>query len=244
MLFPNVTINFSPTQLLLLTILGQTVIMGFAWGFTGEILLESVIPLSDHVVHLIVEYPTVLTLVVTLISTALSIFTSMFFTFAVKEALGHRLSGPITLFKLRTAIALSTPTWFLRRRFLKLSVLTLTVYAVVALLNTSWSTLLLPPLLQWPVPIFGTELDLGSVAFANQLSADLHVNIVTPAFVTINVLTLISGIVAIDVEGDAETTPIFGFNGVAYNRTTGEYLGSSGLRTHLKLERWSDFCDR
>ncbi|KAG0692031.1 hypothetical protein DFH29DRAFT_883205 [Suillus ampliporus] len=113
----------------------------------------------------------------------------------------------------------------------QLSVLTLTVYAVVALLNTSWSTLLLPPLLQWPVPMFGTELDLGSVAFANQLSANLPVNngiiSVAPAFITINVLTLISGIIAIDVEGDAETTPIFNFNGVAYNRTTDEYSGAS-----------------
>ncbi|KAG0708734.1 hypothetical protein DFH29DRAFT_993613 [Suillus ampliporus] len=225
----------STTQLLLLTIIGQTVVMGFAWGFTGGIFFEDVIPLPDHIVHLIVEYPTVLTLVVTLISTALSVITSMFFTFAVKEALGHRLSGPITLFKLRTAIALSRPTWILRQGFLKLSVLTLAVYAMVTLLNTSWSTLLLPSVLQWPVPMFGTELDLGSVAFANQLSADLHANHARiSAFETINVLTLISGIVAVVVKGVVETSPIFTFNGAAYNRSTSgvlpaieEYSGAS-----------------
>jgi len=38
----------------------------------------------------------------------------------------------------------------------------------------SWSTLLLPTLVQWPVATFGTELDLGSVAFVNQLNADLN----------------------------------------------------------------------
>ncbi|KAG0694013.1 hypothetical protein DFH29DRAFT_363175 [Suillus ampliporus] len=235
MLFANVKIRLSTTHLLLLTIIGQTVIMGFAWGFTGGILFEGVIPLSDHIVHLIVEYPTVLTLVVTLISTALSIITSMFFTFAVKEALGHHLSGPIPLVRLRAAIALSRPTWFLRRRFLKLSALTLAVYAVIELLNTSWSTLLLPSVLQWPVPMFGTELDLGSVAFANQLNADLLANGArVPAFEAINVLTLVSGIVAIVVDGVVETSPIFTFNGAAYNRSTSgvlpaieEYSGAS-----------------
>jgi len=38
----------------------------------------------------------------------------------------------------------------------------------------SWNTLLLPTRIQWPVKMFGAELDLGSVAFANQLSMDLN----------------------------------------------------------------------
>lgn len=64
------------THFLLLTIFSQTVILGFAWGFTGAILFRGVIALPDHIVSLIVEYPTVLTLVVTLISTALSMITT------------------------------------------------------------------------------------------------------------------------------------------------------------------------
>ncbi|KAG1817209.1 uncharacterized protein BJ212DRAFT_1501085 [Suillus subaureus] len=233
-----VKIRLSPTTLLLVTIFGQTVIMGFAWGFTGGILFTGVLALPDHVVRLIVEYPTVLTLIVTLISTTLSIITSMFFTFAVKEALRHHLSGPMTLFKLRTAIALSRPTWVLRWRSLKLSALTLAVYAVVAFLNTSWSTLLLPTLVQWPVTTFGTELDLGSVAFVNQLSTDLNAmeanNVQAPAFETINVLTLLSGVAAVDNQGGVQTSSMFSFNGVSYNQSTGgvlpaieEYSGSS-----------------
>lgn len=38
----------------------------------------------------------------------------------------------------------------------------------------SWSTLLLPTLVEWPVTTFGTELDLGSAAFVNQFSTDLN----------------------------------------------------------------------
>lgn len=233
-----VKIRLSPTSLLLLTIFGQTVIMGFAWGFTGGLLFTGVLALPDHIVRLIVEYPTVLTLIVTLISTTLSIITSMFFTFAVKEALRHNLTGPITLFKLRTAIALSRPTWVLRWKSLKLSALTLVVYAVVTFLNTSWSTLLLPTPVQWPVTTFGTELDLGSATFVNQFSADLNTaqanNVQAPAFQTINVLTLLSGIAAVSVQGGVQMSSMFSFNGVSYNQSTGgilpvieEYSGSS-----------------
>ncbi|KAG2139934.1 hypothetical protein BD769DRAFT_172151 [Suillus cothurnatus] len=233
-----VKIRLSPTSLLLVTIFGQTVIMGFAWGFTGGILYTGVLALPDHIVHLITKYPTELTLIVTLISTTLSIITSMFFTFAVKEALRHHLSGPTTLFKLRTAIALSRPTWVLRWRSLKLSVLTLVVYAVITFLNTSWSTLLLPTLVQWPVATSGTELDLGSVAFVNQLSTDLRAteanSVQAPAFETINVLTLLSGIAAVETQGGVQTNSMFSFNGVSYNQSTGgvlpaieEYSGSS-----------------
>ncbi|KAG2144476.1 hypothetical protein DEU56DRAFT_205731 [Suillus clintonianus] len=238
--FINVKFRLSPTTLLLLTIFGQTVIMGFAWGFTGGLLFADILALPDHIVYLILEHPTVLTLIVTLISTVLSIITSMFFTFAVKEAFRHHLSGPITLFRLRTAIALSRPTWVLRWRSLKLSALTLLVYAVITFLNTSWSTLLLPTLVQWPVAMSGTELDLGSAAFVNQLSVDLNiaVNSTTqaPAFQTINVLTLLSGISAVDIQGGVQTTSIFSFNGVSYNQSCGgvlpaieEYSGASDL---------------
>ncbi|KAG1898657.1 uncharacterized protein F5891DRAFT_1237123, partial [Suillus fuscotomentosus] len=236
-----VQIRMSATSLLLFTIFGQTVIMGFAWGFTGAILYTGVLALPDNAVHLIVEHPTVLTLIVTLISTALSITTSMFFTFALKEALRHHLSGlSITLFKLRTAIALSRTTWVLRWRFLKLSLLTLVVYAMVTFLSTSWNTFLLPTLVQWPVETFGTELDLGSVAFLNQLSRDLHTynstanSVQASAFETISVLALLSGIAAVSVQGGVETSSMFNFNGVSYNQSTGgvlpaieEYSGSS-----------------
>jgi hypothetical protein len=163
----------------------------------------------------------------------------MFFTIAVKEALRHHnLSGPITLFELRTAIALTKPTWVLRWRYLKLSALTLVVYAVVVFLDSSWNTLLLPTRIQWPVKMFGAELDLGSVAFANQLSMDLNLMqesaVQAPMFETINVLTLLSGIAAVDIQGGAQTSSMFSFNGVSYNQSTGgvlpaieEYSGSS-----------------
>ncbi|KAG2065132.1 hypothetical protein BDR04DRAFT_188330 [Suillus decipiens] len=237
-----VQLLWSPTSRLLWAIFAQTAVMAFAWGFTGEILLADVLTLPDHIVYLIVEYPTVLTLIVTLISTILSIITSLFFTSTVKRALRHylRVSGPITLLKLRTAIALSTPTWVWprRRKFLILSALAFVAYAVFTLLNSSWSTLLLPTLVQWSVGMYGTELDLGSVTFVTQLSTDLigpqANNVQAPAFETINILTLLSGTAAVDIQGGMQTSSMFSFNGVSYNQSTGgilpaiqEYSGSS-----------------
>ncbi|KAG2030595.1 hypothetical protein BDR03DRAFT_974395 [Suillus americanus] len=111
---------------------------------------------------------------------------------------------------------------------------------MVTFLNTSWGTLLLPTHVQWPVGMFGTELDLGSVAFVSQLSTDLNTeyansdNVQARAFQTINVLTLLSGVAAIDIQGGVQTSSMFSFNGVSYNQSTGgvlpaieEYSGSS-----------------
>jgi len=39
----------------------------------------------------------------------------------------------------------------------------------------SWSTLLLPILVEWPVPLSGTELNMGSIAFTTKLSDDINV---------------------------------------------------------------------
>ncbi|KAG2065139.1 hypothetical protein BDR04DRAFT_1109009 [Suillus decipiens] len=232
-------IRSNPTNLLLLVALGQTVVVCFAWGFMGEVWLTQVLPLPDKIVNEIVKYPTKLTLIVTLISTVLAIISSMLFAYAVKEALRRHLSGPITLFKLRTAIALSKLTWVLRWKSFKLSVITLAVYAVITLLHSSWSTLLLPTVIQWPVGIVGTELDLGSVAFVNQLSTDLFEqnanSVQAPAFQTINILTLVSGVAAIGIQrGVQVNSSMFSFNGVSYSQSTGgilpaieEYSGSS-----------------
>jgi hypothetical protein len=186
--------------------------MGFAWGFTGGILSTGVLALPDHIVHLIVEYPTVLTLIVTLISTTLSIITSMCvflysyisgpksypsiiaqvlhicrqrsssapplrtdvtvqashcnsaeqadlgiameFSQAVGPHVGGLCGNHISKHKVRTFLNEPSGDMFDAGLY-------------------SWSTLLLPTLVQWPVVTFGTELDLGSVAFVNQLSTDL-----------------------------------------------------------------------
>lgn len=65
--------------------------------------------LSDRVVRLVLEYPTALALVFSLISTALSVITMSMVTFSM-EALRNDLTKSIPLFGLRAAIAPIIPT--------------------------------------------------------------------------------------------------------------------------------------
>lgn len=65
--------------------------------------------LSDRVVRLVLEYPTALALVFSLISTALSVITMSMVTFSM-EALRNDLTKSISLFGLRAAIAPIIPT--------------------------------------------------------------------------------------------------------------------------------------
>ncbi|KAG2147886.1 uncharacterized protein EDB93DRAFT_1250391 [Suillus bovinus] len=271
-----VQIRLSPATLLLLTIFGQTLIMGFAWGFTGAILYTEVLALPDHVVRLIVKYPTELTLIVTVIATALAITTSMYVFLYTSSPKYYPSAIAQVLHICRQRSASAPPLRAVDHTVqashcncaeqADLGIATeisqavaphvgglcdghISEHEVCAIPNEldgdmfdarlySWSTLLLPTPVQWPVRTFGTEIDLGSAAFVSQLSADLttlNPNAVqAPGFQTINVLTLLSGFSAVDTQGGVETSSIFSFNGVSYNQSTGgvlpaieEYSGSS-----------------
>ncbi|KAG1877265.1 hypothetical protein F4604DRAFT_1924339 [Suillus subluteus] len=255
-----VKIRLSPTTLLLVTIFGQTVIMGFAWGFTGGILFTGVLALPDHIVRLIVEYPTELTLIVTLISTTLSIITSMYIFLyksnpkphhsviaQVLHICGQRSASAPPLRADDTVQASHCNSTEQADLGIAMEISQavgphvgrlcgdhISEHEVCTILNEpnedifdagsySWSTLLLPTLVQWPVTTFGTELDLGSVAFVNQLSTDLNAQ-------EANTVVL----PAVDDQGGVQTSSIFSFNGVSYNQSTGgvlpaieEYSGSS-----------------
>ncbi|KAG2110499.1 uncharacterized protein F5147DRAFT_126140 [Suillus discolor] len=273
-----VQIRLSPTTLLLLTVLGQIVIMGFAWGFTGAIWYMGVLALPDHIVYLIVEYPTVMTLIVTLISTALAIITSTYVFLCTSSLKSYPSVIAQVLHIFRQGSASAPPFRVIdytvqashcnsaEQADLDIAMVIsqavgphvgglcdghISKHEVCAVLNEpsgdmfdaglySWSTFLLPTLIQWPVEIFGTELDLGSAAFVNQLNRDLHTynytanSVQAPAFDTISVLALLGGIAAVSVQGGVETSSMFNFNGVSYNQSTGgvlpvieEYSGSS-----------------
>ncbi|KAG1847334.1 hypothetical protein DFJ58DRAFT_747045 [Suillus subalutaceus] len=158
--------------LLVLIILISTCIFALCWAFMIIVWDQEYVILPDHVVDLITRYPTVLTLISTVISTILSVTTTALLSFAVKKAINHYITRPISLVELHTAIALTKPQPLLRWNHYKLSFFTLIFVCLVALLNSSWTTLLLPIPLLWPVPIEGRELYLISNAFDAKLGLD------------------------------------------------------------------------
>ncbi|KAG0694960.1 hypothetical protein DFH29DRAFT_957446 [Suillus ampliporus] len=241
---------------LVAAIAAQTMILGFGWGFMGALSYFQYIALPDWAVRLIIEYPTTLTLVISLISTVLSVITTSLLTFSMKEALRHDLTKRISLFGLRAAIALTKPTFVICRnkRHWKYVLLTVTVYGMVTFLNSCWNTLLLPTLIEWSVTLSGTELDISSGAFNDVLSTLLSYNsdqsTYTKAFETIDITALFSGASAASYDAGVRTSSIFNYNGVSYSESTNgllpavndsDYSGSAVSQTAVGLAFTSGF---
>lgn len=89
----------------------RSIIVCFGWGLMhdGTLWYFRYMALPDRVVRLVLEYPTALALVFSLISTALSVITMSMVTFSM-EALRNDLTKSISLFGLRAAIAPIIPT--------------------------------------------------------------------------------------------------------------------------------------
>ncbi|KAG2126215.1 hypothetical protein DEU56DRAFT_556152 [Suillus clintonianus] len=241
---------------LLATMVTQSLILGFGWGFMGALWYYQYMALPDWTVKLILEYPTTMTLVVSLISTVLSVITTSLLAFSMKEALRHDLAKGISLFGLRAAIALTKPTWIICRdkRHWKYVLLTGTVFAMMTFLNSCWNTLLLPTLIEWSVTLSGTELDISNSAFNDILSALLLNNSAqstyTKAFETLDITALFSGASAASYDAGVRTSSIFNYNGVSYSESTNgllpavndsDYSGSPVAQTAVGLAFTSGF---
>ncbi|KAG1744548.1 uncharacterized protein EDB91DRAFT_189470 [Suillus paluster] len=75
-MFTRSVLNNGLSFPLVAAMVAQTAILGFGWGFMGALSYFQYIALPDWAVRLIVEYPTALTLVISLISTVLSVITT------------------------------------------------------------------------------------------------------------------------------------------------------------------------
>ncbi|KAG2039845.1 hypothetical protein BDR03DRAFT_1008525 [Suillus americanus] len=211
--------------LLVLTILTSTSIFAFCWGFVIIVWRQQYVILPDSVTDLIPRYPTILTLVSSVISTILSVITTALLSFAVKKAINHYIARPVSLVKLQAAMALTQPEPFLRWDHYKLSFFTLIFVGLVTLLNSSWTTLLLPTLLLWPVPISGTDLDLGSSAFDAKLRSDLNTTgYYQNGWDLLGIMASMSGTSATRSAVAGGNESVFSFNGASYIISSGGIL--------------------
>ncbi|KAG2338416.1 hypothetical protein BDR05DRAFT_969251 [Suillus weaverae] len=190
-------------------------------------------------------YPTELTLISTVISTILSVTTTALFSVAVKHALSHYITQPLSLVELHTAIALTKPQPLIRWNHRKLSLITVLIVGLITLLNSSWTTLLLPTHLTWRVPIQGKDLDLGSSAFDAQLGNDMYYG--NRSFrntsYTLDIISPMSGISASRSAVAGGDDSVFAFNGVSYSKSSNgivpavkEYAGTSSTANNVGLE--------
>ncbi|KAG0699919.1 hypothetical protein DFH29DRAFT_934642 [Suillus ampliporus] len=231
--------------LLVFTIFISTAILALCWAFIICLWHKGYVVLSDPITHKIMEYFTELTLISTVISTILSVTTTALFSFAVKHALSHYITQPISLVKLHTAIALTKPQPLLRWDHRKLSLVTLAIVGLVALLNSSWTTLLLPTLIPYTVYFNAKDLDLGSPAFDARLGLDMYTdNGSLKNFKNIiDIMVPMSGISATRLAVAGGNDSVFAFNGVSYTESSSgivpaveEYAGTSSTTGNVGLE--------
>ncbi|KAG2141259.1 hypothetical protein DEU56DRAFT_273886 [Suillus clintonianus] len=206
---------------LILTIFISTCIFALCWAFMIIVWHQEYVILRDSDVILITRYPTVLTLISTVISTILSVITTALFSFAVKNAISHYITRPTSLVELHTAIALTKPQPLLRWDHHRLSFFTMIIVGLIMLLNSSWTTLLLPTLLVWPVSIEGKDLDLGSSAFDAKLGLDnILLGLRANAYNTLNIMAPMSGTSATSLAVVGGGDSVFAFNGVSYSKSS------------------------
>lgn len=128
--------------LLVLTIFISTCIFALCWVFMIIVWHREYVILRDSDVILITRYPTVLTLISTVISTILSVTTTALLSFAGKNAINHYITRPTSLVELHTAIALTKPQPLLRWNHRRLSFFTLIFVGLIMLLNSRFEIML------------------------------------------------------------------------------------------------------
>ncbi|KAG1807976.1 uncharacterized protein BJ212DRAFT_1303175 [Suillus subaureus] len=240
-----------PANLLFTAIISsQVIILAFGYGFLGAVLYYGYLAPPDRVGNLWKHYPQKLTMVVTLIATALSVTTAILFTISMKKALKHRMSDPMSLVQLSAGVALSKGSYILRPEYLRLTTLTLFVFGILRLLTAGWTTLLTPTYFLWPIQMQGCELDITGTAFATLLSGEFQMQglvdtfcpfllkrmtqVQDNAFEVLDIGAMLSGVSAAGYTYGLPGT--FNFNGAKYNVSTQgivpvieDYSGSDGV---------------
>ncbi|TFY52969.1 hypothetical protein EVG20_g10324 [Dentipellis fragilis] len=218
---------------------GQLLLLGLAWGFTGAVFFAGPFPVADGLAERISNNPRATALCVTLIATALSLFSTFLFSRAIRYALMYRLSRSLSLFSLYAGIRLSHGAMVFDRRHRGWTVITLFSTVALAAQIAGWTALLTPTDITIRRTIRGTELDLGSDAFQRYLASIGSVGELTSALMGANGEKNVSPMsvpaTLIDGAAIAEAGRQFGypamvtFNGALFNVSTGGILptGSS-----------------
>ncbi|KAJ7458062.1 hypothetical protein FB451DRAFT_1273637, partial [Mycena latifolia] len=145
-----------------LVICGQVIIQIFAWSFFAVVQSRRFIALPYSAASWAKDNPHLLTLLSTLISTALAAWSSFLFSFGVRHSVALYLRRPMSLSTFVSTINISGRSLVLDPRKWKWSAMSI---------GRSWSTFLTPVGIVIQTPITGSELDLSSPALRQMYSS-------------------------------------------------------------------------
>ncbi|KAJ7863375.1 hypothetical protein B0H13DRAFT_1899668 [Mycena leptocephala] len=149
---------------------GQIIIQVLAWYFFALVQTRGTIALPYSTASLAKANPHVLTLVSTLISTALGAFSIFLFSSAVRHSIAHNLQEPMLLANFVFAIGISSGSPVLHPRKWRWSAVAIVVAILVAVQTSAWNTFVTPVEIVIHTAVSGTELDLTSPALHQMYS--------------------------------------------------------------------------
>ncbi|KIJ12286.1 hypothetical protein PAXINDRAFT_14905 [Paxillus involutus ATCC 200175] len=154
----GLAVHFSPSIMV-----AQLLFSTAAWAFVGALVYHGELPVPDSATQIISRYHSEMTLLVTLIATAISVSSSFFFTRAIARALTSRLCRPLSLDGLRTGIELSKGSFVLDPKWPALTIVTIICVVILNTLTAAWATILTPSYIVVDVPMTGLTFDLGTL---------------------------------------------------------------------------------
>ncbi|KAJ7232628.1 hypothetical protein B0H12DRAFT_1328025 [Mycena haematopus] len=144
-------------------ICGQLILLIGAWGFFGLVQMREFIALSADNAQLVVDNPHRVTLIFTLISTILATWSSVLFSWGVRQSISiHLHRGGMSIGGFTSSVKISSRSVVLDHRKPAWSVASILLLILAGVQTSGWSTLLTPLLILIPTTMTGTELDLSS----------------------------------------------------------------------------------
>ncbi|KAF9239990.1 hypothetical protein BU15DRAFT_74219 [Melanogaster broomeanus] len=150
----------------------------------------------------------------------------------------HRMWKPTSLIEVSTGIALVKGSAIIKLgswKYVMWTAITWTIFGLLRLLTTGWTTLLMPTLVNCKFDVNGTELDLASPGFTQLLQTDLAVysplQIHDDSFPIIDIGSSLSGISAAGTSFACGVLPaIREYAGSTENRTYASRMSFAGGR--------------
>ncbi|KAJ7451318.1 hypothetical protein FB451DRAFT_1566220 [Mycena latifolia] len=153
-------------------ICGQVIIQVFAWSFFGVVQSRGFIALPYSAASWAKDNPHLLTLLSTLISTALAAWSSFLFSFGVRHSVALYLRRPMSLSTFVSTVNISGRSLVLDPRKWKWSAMSMGVIVLTGVQTSGWSTFLTPGGIVIQTPVSGSELDLSSPALRQMYSSN------------------------------------------------------------------------
>ncbi|KAH8824383.1 hypothetical protein DL96DRAFT_1712662 [Flagelloscypha sp. PMI_526] len=216
----------------LIPVLGQSLLMTLTWGFWGYIVGRGYLLLPDGAATVAQQSTIIVTVITTLVGTALSLISTFLFGTAVRNAVVTHISRPISLLVFSMLIRLSTGSFVWRPKHVKWTLATLICTVAINTMTAGWTALLQPAPISISAGIEGTELDLSSAAFSQMLhQASGNLQGLTPSAAILSSIIDASGIAAARTLVGASSTNMISYNGATYNSSTAGILPSGPLQS-------------